>query len=247
MAGRGGRNHDAIAKALGMIAGVLGGDPNGAGIGTNKQLGDFQRDNPPRIFEEDNIKMKSSHSRDLVDRKGKKHMDRGKPCGRCKAVDWKKPSGGDSIAFVRCYNCGETVLFPEAISADDLATTSRQVNEAIEDGATMFMLIALTSLKAKVVSSELPVVCDFSEVFLEDVNELPPEREIEFAIELISGSILVSMALYRMSPSELAELKKQLEELLEKKFICPSVFPWGAPVLSVKKKEGSMRLCLDYQ
>src|SRR3954465_13815665 len=60
-----------------------------------------------RIFEEDNIKLKSSHSRELVDRKGKKHMDRGKPYGRGKPAEWKKSSGGDSSARIKCYNCGE--------------------------------------------------------------------------------------------------------------------------------------------
>lgn len=76
---------------------------------------------------------------------------------------------------------------------------------------------------------------------------MPPEREFEFVIDLVPGTRPVSMAPYRMSASELAELKKQLEDLLEKKFVRPSVSPWGAPVLLVKKKEGSMRLCIDYR
>src|SRR4051812_37299715 len=117
--------------------------------------------------------------------------------------------------------------------------TSRQVNEAIRDGATVFMLFALMDLKEKVVSGELPVVCEFPKVLPEEVNELPREREVEFSIDLVPGTSPMSMAPYRMSPSELAELKKQLEELLEKIFIRPSVSPWGAPVLLVKKKEGS--------
>ncbi|XP_058751927.1 uncharacterized protein LOC131625027 [Vicia villosa] len=128
-----------------------------------------------KIFEEDNIKMKSSHSRELVDRKGKKHMDRGKPYGKGKAVDGKKLTGGDSSAFVRCYNCSET---GHPINADDLAMTARQVNEAVEYGAMVFMLFALMDLKEKVVRNELPVVCDFPKVFPEDVNELPPEKEV---------------------------------------------------------------------
>src|SRR3954468_20137004 len=107
------------------------------------------------------------------------------------------------------------------------------------------MLFALANSKERVVSGELPVVCDFPEVFPEEVDELPPKREVEFAIELIPGTSPVSMAPYRMSASELAELKSQLEELHENEFIHPSVSPWGAPVLLVKKKEGSMRLCVD--
>ncbi|MCI19658.1 RNA-directed DNA polymerase (Reverse transcriptase), partial [Trifolium medium] len=80
-----------------------------------------------------------------------------------------------------------------------------------------------------------------------DVSDLPPEREVEFTIELVPGTSPISMAPYQMSASELKELKKQLEELLEKKFIRPSVSPWEAPVLLVKKKDGSMRLCVDYR
>ena len=70
---------------------------------------------------------------------------------------------------------------------------------------------------------------------------------MDFTIDLILGSGPVYMAPYRMTPAELAELKKQIEDLLEKKFIRPSASPWGAPVLLVKKKDGSSRLCVDYQ
>ncbi|MCI53339.1 RNA-directed DNA polymerase (Reverse transcriptase), partial [Trifolium medium] len=80
-----------------------------------------------------------------------------------------------------------------------------------------------------------------------DVSDVPPEREVEFSIDLVPSTSPISMAPYQMPASELKELKKQLEELLEKKFIRPSVSPWGAPVLLVKKKDGSMRLCVDYR
>ena len=80
-----------------------------------------------------------------------------------------------------------------------------------------------------------------------DVDCLPPEREVEFAIDLIPGTGPIFMAPYRMSPLELSELKKQLEDMMEKQFIRPSVSPWGAPVLLVKKKDGSMRLCVDFR
>jgi len=94
---------------------------------------------------------------------------------------------------------------------------------------------------------DLPVVQEFQEVFPDDITELPPERDIEFAIDLVPGTSPISIAPYRMSASELGELKKQLEELLEKQFIRPSVSPWGTQVLLVKKKDGSMRLCVDYR
>jgi hypothetical protein len=94
---------------------------------------------------------------------------------------------------------------------------------------------------------EIPVVQEFSDVFLEDLQGLPPDREIEFCIELTHGAAPVSKAPYRMAPAELKELKEQLQELLDKGFIRPSVSPWGAPVLFVKKKDGTMRMCIDYR
>ena len=75
---------------------------------------------------------------------------------------------------------------------------------------------------------------------------MPLDHEIEFSIDLPPCTALISKAPYRMALIELKELKEQLVELLDKGFICPSASPWGAPVLFVKKKDGSMRLCIDY-
>ena len=75
----------------------------------------------------------------------------------------------------------------------------------------------------------------------------PPQRDIEFAIDIVPGATPASITPYRMAPVELKELKLQLQELLEKRFIYPSVSPWGAPVLFVKKKDGTLRLCVNYR
>ena len=93
----------------------------------------------------------------------------------------------------------------------------------------------------------IPVVDDFLEIFPEELPGLPPDREIEFAIELYPGTAPISIAPYRMAPAELKELKAQLDEMLTKGFIRPSTSPWGAPVLFVRKKDGSLRLCIDYR
>ncbi|RVW67492.1 Transposon Ty3-I Gag-Pol polyprotein [Vitis vinifera] len=93
----------------------------------------------------------------------------------------------------------------------------------------------------------IPIVREYPDVFPEDLPGLPPEREVEFTIDLVPGTGPMSKAPYRMAPVELKELKVQLQELLDKGFIRPSVSPWGAPVLFVKKKDGSMRLCIDYR
>ena len=84
-------------------------------------------------------------------------------------------------------------------------------------------------------------------MFLEDLPGLPPRREIDFVIELAPGTELVSRTPYRMAPAEVKELKIQLQELLDLGFIRPSYSPWGAPVLFVKKKDGTLRMCIDYR
>ena len=93
----------------------------------------------------------------------------------------------------------------------------------------------------------IPMVGEFSEVFPKELLGLPPEREVEFSIELVPGTNPASIAPYRMAPLELRELKVQLQDLLDKGFIRPSTSPWGAPVLFVKKKDGSLRMCVDYR
>ncbi|KAA3470734.1 DNA/RNA polymerases superfamily protein [Gossypium australe] len=92
-----------------------------------------------------------------------------------------------------------------------------------------------------------PVVCEYLDVFLEELPRLTPIREVEFAIELVLGTSPISIAPYRMAPIELKELKAQLQELSDRGFARPSFSPWGAPVLFIKKKDGSMGLCIDYR
>lgn len=94
---------------------------------------------------------------------------------------------------------------------------------------------------------DIPVVRDFPEVFPEDLIGLPPIREVEFKIDLIPGANPVAKSPYRLAPSEMQELASQLQELTDKGFIRPSSSPWGAPVLFVKKKDGSFRMCIDYR
>ena len=94
---------------------------------------------------------------------------------------------------------------------------------------------------------DIPIVKEFLDVFPDDISGLPPDREVEFTIDLIPSTEPISISPYRMAPAELRELKAQLEELLSKGFIRPSISPWGAPVIFVKKKDGSLRLCIDYK
>eukprot|EP00253_Pinus_taeda_P035458 PITA_35458 len=92
----------------------------------------------------------------------------------------------------------------------------------------------------------IPVIREFADVFPEEIPGLPPKGNIDFTIELIPGAAPVSRAPYRMSVPKLTELKMQLQELLDKNYIRPSVSPWGFPVLFAKKKDGTLRMCIDY-
>ncbi|XP_050919394.1 uncharacterized protein LOC127136927 [Lathyrus oleraceus] len=104
-------------------------------------------------------------------------------------------------------------------------TIFRQVDEFLKEETEVFMILASMNVEGKSLINELLVVCGFSKVFPYDISDLSPECEVNFAIDLVPGTILVSMDPYRMSASKLSELKKQLEELLEKKFVQPSVSP----------------------
>ncbi|GJV73388.1 putative reverse transcriptase domain-containing protein [Tanacetum coccineum] len=94
---------------------------------------------------------------------------------------------------------------------------------------------------------DIPVVREFPEVFPEDLHGLPPIRQVEFQIDLLPGAAPVARAPYRLAPSEMQELSDQLQELADRGFIRPSTSPWGVPVLFVKKKDGSFRMCIDYR
>jgi hypothetical protein len=92
---------------------------------------------------------------------------------------------------------------------------------------------------------DIPVVCEFPDVFPKELLGLPPERDVEFVIELKPGTAPISRRSYRMPPNELAELKTQLQDLLEKGFIRLSSSPWGCPAIFVKKEDQTLRMCVD--
>nr|GEY17703.1 reverse transcriptase domain-containing protein [Tanacetum cinerariifolium] len=115
----------------------------------------------------------------------------------------------------------------------------------IERGSQLF--IAQVTEKLKKQLQDVPVICNFLEVFPDDLPVLPPPRQVEFKIKLIPGAAPVARAPYRLASSELKELSDQLKELSEKGFIRSSSSPWGALVLFVKKKDESFRMCIDYR
>ncbi|KAJ4820047.1 polyprotein [Rhynchospora pubera] len=131
--------------------------------------------------------------------------------------------------------------------------TSIPITSALQ--AKHLMLSGDEVILASVVSTDLPIsnleavpiAREYPDVFPKELPGLPPKREIEFGIELLPSTTPIAKTPYRMAPAEMRELKAQLEDLLDKGFIRPSTSPWGAPVLFVRKKDGSLRLCIDYR
>ncbi|GJU43606.1 putative reverse transcriptase domain-containing protein [Tanacetum coccineum] len=128
--------------------------------------------------------------------------------------------------------------------------SSIRTQKYIDQGCQVFLIQMMKEEKTEIPErriEDVPIVRDFSEVFPEDLPGLPPTRQVEFHIELIPGAAPVARAPYRLAPAEMKELAEQLKELSDKGFIRPSSSPWGAPILFVKKKDGSFRMCIDYR
>ena len=144
-------------------------------------------------------------------------------------------------------DCGQrSLVFPEREGLELIST--REAVRVLQEGATCFMVMGKPEKKSVVeMIQKIPIINEYADVFSDEVRGLPPSRDIHFSIDLVPGAGPVSMTPYRMAPVEFTELKKQIEDLLEKKFIRHSASPRGAPVLLVKKKDGSSRLCVDYR
>ncbi|KAL8104338.1 hypothetical protein AgCh_028521 [Apium graveolens] len=137
------------------------------------------------------------------------------------------------IQGITCFSCGKVGHIARNCKSVTQGNAGRSVSQGPATSTARARTFKITQ-KSPVHDSDV-------------VAGLPPDREIEFSIDLIPGAEPVSKAPYRMAPMEMKELAKQLQELLDKGVIRPSVSPWGAPVLFVKKKDGSMRLCIDYR
>ena len=117
----------------------------------------------------------------------------------------------------------------------------------LQKGCKGYLAHVVDARSDEVRLEDVLLVMEFLDVFPDDLPGLPPERETNFSIDLVPSTAPISLPPYRMAPAELKELKAQLQELVDGGFIRPSVSPWGAPVLFVKKKDGTWRLCIDYR
>ena len=122
-----------------------------------------------------------------------------------------------------------------------------QAQRLLRKGCEAFLALVLDSKRGQIELENILVVKDFPNVFLKELPDISPIREVDLSIEILLGIAPTSRAPYRMAPTELKKLKIQLQDLLDKGFIRPSVSPWGAPVLIVKKKDGTLRMCIDYR
>ncbi|GJT51060.1 putative reverse transcriptase domain-containing protein [Tanacetum coccineum] len=152
---------------------------------------------------------------------------------------------GDKVLIIRGDDCdGGSKLKLNIISCT-------KTQKYIQKGCQVY-LAQVTSKKTEDKSEEkqledVPIVQEFPEVFLEDLPGLPPARHVEFQIDLVPGAAPVARAPYQLAPGEMQELSIQLQELSDRGFIRPSSSPQGAPVLFVKKKDGSFLMCIDYR
>lgn len=124
-----------------------------------------------------------------------------------------------------------------------------QLKKCMKKGCQLLAALVndLANKEAKEIILEHPLLQEFLDVYPAEIPRMHPKRDIDFCIELVPGAEPISKDPYRMTTQELSDLKVQLEELLEKGFIRPSVSPWGALIIFVKKKDGSLRLCIDYR
>ncbi|CAA0826122.1 Uncharacterized mitochondrial protein AtMg00860, partial [Striga hermonthica] len=168
--------------------------------------------------------------------------------------------GMDWLSFyhadIKCRNREITLYLPEDESITFFSSRNRSLPQVVSMAkATKLLrrgnyqgyLVSLVDSQKAHSPHDVPVVREFVDVFPDELPGGPPDRQVEFSIDLIPGAGPISKAPYRMAPKELQELKAQIQELLRLGFIRPSVSPWGAPVLFVKKKDRSMRMCIDYR
>ena len=148
---------------------------------------------------------------------------------------------------LRTPNEDEVIFIGERSNYLSNVISAAIARKMVRKGCEAYLAYVIDTVKARHSVSDIPTISDFPDVFPEELQGLSPQREIEFAIDIVLGATPASITSYRMAPLELKELKLQLQELLEKGFIQPSVSPWGAPVLFVKKKDGTLRLCIDYR
>ena len=168
-------------------------------------------------------------------------------------MDWLSPNGAVidcelQLVRVRTPSGGEIVVQGERPQRGLTFCSAARARRYVQQGCAGYVAYVLDARdKGKTTIDDVPIVRDYPDVFPEDLPGIPPERQVEFRIDLVPGAAPIAKAPYRLAPPEMQELSTQLQELLDKGFIRPSSSPWGAPILFVRKKDGSHRMCIDYR
>ncbi|KAI3788522.1 hypothetical protein L2E82_01291 [Cichorium intybus] len=154
---------------------------------------------------------------------------------------------GKRMVSIKMPDGSKVYIYGERRKNMQSLITAIKARKCIQKGCESFIAYVMNGKKEKQKMEDIKVVNEFPEVFPDDLPGLPPIRQVEFRIDLVPGASPIARAPYRLAPTEMRELMSQLQELLDKGFIRPSSSPWGAPVLFVKKKDGTMRMCIDYR
>ena len=154
---------------------------------------------------------------------------------------------GKKTVVLRCSDQFEVIVHGIRSSMMSNVISAMQARRFLRKGCETFLALILDSKRGQVDVEKIPVVREFPDVFPEELLGIPPESEMDLSIEIAPGTTPIPRAPYKMAPHELKELRLQLQELLDEGFIRPNVSPWGEPVLFVKKKDGTLRMCIDYR
>ncbi|GKD58836.1 putative nucleotidyltransferase, ribonuclease H, partial [Tanacetum coccineum] len=153
----------------------------------------------------------------------------------------------NKLIRIRTPSGGETFIYGERKKTSLAICIYARAKIYLVHGCQAYLDHIIDTQKSTPCLDNIPVVQEFLDVFTEELSGIPPERQVEFRIDLIPGSTPIAKTPYRLASSEMQDLMKQLQELLDKGFIRPSSSPWVAPILFVKNKDGSMRMCIDYR
>ncbi|KAI3670108.1 hypothetical protein L6452_41749 [Arctium lappa] len=167
-------------------------------------------------------------------------------------MDWLSNNQAEIVCskkLIRLPNpSGEVVvIYGEKRKGEVAIIAMAKARKCIVKGCSSFLAYVIDAKLEKSKLEDVKIVREFPDVFPDDLPGLPPDRQVEFRIDLVPGAAPIAKAPYRLAPSEMQEMVAQLQELFEKGLIRPSSSPWGAPVLFVKKKDGTMRICIDYR
>ena len=159
-------------------------------------------------------------------------------------MDWLSTNRASVDCFIKKVLFWK-LRFPKLVFKGDrrilltCVISALEANRLLHKGCKAYLAHVIDTSTSKVMLESVPIVWEFSNVFPEDLLRLPPDRELEFGIDLFSESTLISIPPYRIALAKLKELKTQIQDLVDKGFIQLSVSLWGIPVLFVKKKDGT--------